>query len=222
MLTTSQALLKRKSVRAFLDKLVDRELVEQILEHAKYAPSGTNTQPWQVVVVSGNTKQKLDNALIQAFRDGKAKSMDYKYYPEELTLDMKKRRLACGLQMFRTLEIKREDTEKRLAQWELNYSAFGAPIAIYVFMPKIVEKGSFLDCGMFIQSIVLMATSLGLSTCIQAALAEHADIVRDNLSMSDDMLLVCGIALGYEYTSALVNSYKTPREELANFVKFLD
>ncbi len=215
MLDVAKALIERKSVRAFTGNTVDKSLIIQILEHAKHAPSGTNTQPWKVGVVSGETKHKLDSAF-----NNEPKSMDYTYYPKEFTLDLKRRRIACGLQMYQTLGIERGDIERRRQQWELNYSAFGAPVALYVFLPKIIEKGSFLDCGMFVQSIALMATHLGLATCIQAALAEYPDIIRKHLQLSDDLQLVCGIALGYEDSSALVNSYKTPREDLANFVQF--
>ena len=220
MLNVSESLVARKSVRAFLDKSVDADLIKQILGSARHAPSGTNTQPWQVAVVSGMTKQQLDEKLIAAFRSNIPKELDYKYYPESVTLEMKRRLLECGLQMYQTLAIERGDTGKRLLQWEKNYSAFGAPVVMYIFMPKIIEKGSFLDCGMFIQSISLMATSLGLATCVQAALAEYPNIVREQLQYTNDMLLVCGIALGYEDKAAVVNNYRTPREELDKFVRF--
>lgn len=221
-MNVSQALAERKSVRAFLDKSVPSADLEKILSFARCAPSGTNTQPWQVAVVSGKTKIELDNELLRAFRNNTPRDMDYKYYPDEFTLQMKHRRLACGLQMYKTLGIERGDTEKRLEQWALNYSAFGAPVVLYIFAPKFIEKGSFMDCGMFIQSIMLMATELGLSTCAQAALAEYPSIVRKKLSYSDELSLLCGIALGYEDKDALINSYKTPREQIDIFTKFFD
>lgn len=221
-MNVSQALAERKSVRAFLDKPVPYADLEKILSFARYAPSGTNTQPWQVAIVSGNTKKELDNELLNAFRNNTPRNMDYKYYPDEFTLQMKHRRLACGLQMYKTLGIERGDTEKRLEQWSLNYSAFGAPAIFYIFAPKLIEKGSFMDCGMFIQSIMLMATELGLSTCAQAALAEYPSIVKNKLNYSDELSLLCGIAIGYEDKGALINSYKTPREEVSSFSKFFD
>lgn len=216
----SKALVERKSVRAFLDKPVSNDTIQQILNYARQAPSGTNTQPWQVAVVAGQTKQELDHELLAAFNSGVERSMDYKYYPSEFTLAMKHRRLACGLQMYKTLGIERGDTSGRLAQWGLNYSAFGAPVELFIFAPSIIEKGSFMDCGMFIQSILLMATELGLATCAQAALAEYATLIKQKLGYDDSVSLLCGIALGYEDKSALINSYRTPREEVANFTKF--
>lgn len=216
----SKALSERKSVRAYLDKDVEVDKIEQILNFAKNAPSGTNTQPWEVAVVSGKSKKELDDSLVDAFRSGTTKDLDYKYYPDTISSALNARRVACGLQMYSTLGIERQDKDKRLKQWELNYSAFGAPVVLYIFLPNSIEKGSFLDCGMFIQSIMLMAVELGLSTCPQAALAEYPKLVREKLGVNDDMILVCGIALGYEDKSALVNSYRTPREEISVFTKF--
>ena len=217
----AEALVKRKSVRAFLKKPVDEKLIIQILEHAKCAPSGTNTQPWIVAVVSGETKQILDKKLENAFWSKIPKCQDYNYYPiTEMPPEFKRRRLECGLLMYQTLGITREDKEARLKQWALNYSAFGAPVVLYCFADKVIEKGSYMDCGMFIQSIMLMATSLGLATCPEAALAEYTNIVKETLGYPLDSILLCGIALGYEDKQAIVNSYRTPRESIENFTKF--
>lgn len=221
-MNVSDALLERKSVRAFLDKSVSNADIEKILFYARTAPSGTNTQPWQVAVVSGETKATLDKVLVEKFRSGDPKKLDYKYYPDEMTLAMKNRRIACGLQMFQTLGITRNDSDKRIAQWEQNYLSFGAPVTLYIFAPKIIQAGSFMDCGMFIQSIMLMAVELGLASCPQAALAEYPNLVRDVLGYSDDMILLCGIALGYEDKEAVVNSYRTTREELTTFCEFFN
>ena len=218
----AQSLKERKSVRAFLNKSVDKKLIVQILDHAKCAPSGTNTQPWQVAVVSGKTKQDLDKKLENAFWNGTPKSMDYNYYPTEFTPEFKRRRIECGLLMYQTLGITREDKEARLKQWALNYSAFGAPVVLYCFADKCIEKGSYMDCGMFIQSIMLMATSLGLATCPEAALAEYSTIVKETLGYPLDSILLCGIALGYEDKQAIINSYRTPREPVENFTKFFE
>ncbi|MCE2706020.1 MAG: nitroreductase [Proteobacteria bacterium] len=218
----AQSLVARKSVRAFLDKPVSHELIVKILEYARYAPSGTNTQPWQVAVLSGNNKDTLDKKLSDAFMQQTSRNPDYNYYPTEFTEEFKRRRVECGLLLYKTIGIDKSDKDGRLAQWAKNYNAFGAPVELYIFADKCIEKGSFMDCGMFIQSIMLMATSLGLATCPQAALAEYPDIVREHLGYSDNSLLLCGIALGYEDTSAIINSYRTPREEVSSFTQFFD
>lgn len=217
-----QALMERKSVRAFLDKPVAKADIETILRYAAQAPSGTNTQPWQAAVVSGKSKATLDELLLKRFRDGISSKMDYEYYPKVFSEILGKRRKACGLQLYGTLGISVGDKEKRIEQWAKNYNAFGAPVTIYCFMDNCLEKGSYIDAGMFIQSLMLMATSLGLATCPQAALAEAPDIVRNFLGYPDDKVVLCGIALGYEDKTAIVNSYRTPREEVATFTKFFD
>jgi nitroreductase len=221
-MNVTEALLTRKSVRAFLDQNVTHEQIIKILNHAKQAPSGTNTQPWQVAVVSGNKKSELDNSLLDAFNNNIPRTMDYNYYPDVLSPELKVRRLACGLQMFKTLNIAREDKEKRAYQWGLNYSAFGAPVVLYFFADKFIDKGSYIDMGMFMQSVMLMACELGLATCAQASLAEYADIVKDLLGYPKDLILLCGMAIGYEDVTAPINSYRTPREEVLSFTKFFE
>jgi nitroreductase len=218
----SEALKNRKSVRAFLDKEVPMSLVNEVLENAKNAPSGVNTQPWQVAVLTGKSKENLCNKMEDAFRNGQKGKMDYQYYPLNWQGDYKERRKACGLLMYSTLEIGREDREKQINQWAKNYQAFGAPVMLLFFIDKVMEKGSYLDYGMFLQSVMLSATELGLATCPQAALAEYPDIVRKELGYSEDKVLLCGIALGYEDTKDIVNSYRTERESLDNLVKYFD
>ena len=214
------ALQQRKSTRAFLDKPVSMELVNTILEQAKTAPSGVNTQPWQVAVVTGESKKNLNEKMESTFRAGNKGTMDYAYYPSEWQEPYKARRKACGLLMYSTLDIKREDKEKQLNQWAANYRAFDAPVMLLFFIDKILEKGSYVDYGMFLQSVMLSAVEHGLATCPQAALGEYPDIARQELGYDDDKVLICGIALGYEDTSAIVNSYRTEREPLDHFVRY--
>ena len=218
----TEALTSRKSTRAFLDKEVSKELINQILQVAKTAPSGTNTQPWQVAVVSGNTKNKLCSAMENAFLNKQKAKMDYQYYPKEFVNQYKARRKECGLLMYSTLKITREDKQLQLQQWAANYRAFDAPVMLLFFIDNILEKGSYLDYGMFIQSVMLAATELGLATCPQAALAEYPEITREILGFNSEKLLLCGLALGYEDKTAAINSYRTSRIELSEFVRYFD
>ena len=213
-LTVREALLKRQSTRAYLDKPVSRDLIEEVLDSARHAPPGTNTQPWQVAVVMGESKQKLCTSMEQAFRDGVKPKMDYNYYPLAWSEPYKGRRKACGLQMYRTLEITREDKQRQLDQWAANYRAFDAPAMLLFFMDRVMETGSFFDYGMFCQSVMLEAVSRGLSVCPQAALGEYPQIVRDALHYGDEKMLIGGMAIGYAGTSAPGNSYRTSRIEV--------
>ena len=213
------ALEKRKSTRAFLNKEVPITTVNAILEQAKTAPSGVNTQPWKVAVLSGQRKKDLEQKMESEFRAGNKGVMDYQYYPEQWEAEYKERRKACGLLMYSTLQIKREDKQRQLDQWAANYRAFDAPIMLLFFIDKIMEKGSYVDYGMFLQSIMLSAVEHGLATCPQAALAEYPEIVKKELGY-EDQVLICGMALGYEDTTKDVNNYRTGREDLDKLVRY--
>ncbi len=217
-----EALNNRKSVRAYLSKDVEKEKIELMLNGAKTAPSGVNTQPWNVYVVKGEKKKSIEDKMIELFENGTAEDMDYQYYPLTWQDPYKTRRKETGLLMYKTLGITREDKIRQKVQWKANYRAFDAPVVLYFTMDNFLEKGSYLDYGMFLQSVMLSATSLGLSTCIQAALAQFPQVVKDALDIPKDKVLLCGIALGYEDETALVNSYRTGRVELEEFVTFVE
>lgn len=215
------ALIKqRHSTRAFLDKPVDQADIETILDSARYAPSGANTQPWQVAVVSGSTKQQISDHLVLAFQQGINSKPDYTYYPENWLSPYIERRRACGLQLYQSLNIARKDKLAQQKQWKANYRAFDAPVMLLFFMDGAMQTGSFLDFGMFLQNLMLIAQDKGLATCPQAALAEYADQIKIILNYPADTILVCGMALGYEDLDAAVNQYRTAREPVSGFTRF--
>ena len=218
----TEALQQRKSVRAYLDKPVEDEKIRAILDVARYAPSGVNTQPWQVAVVTGETKQKLQEKIEAEFRSGNKGKAEYSYYPNEWVEPFTSRRRECGLLMYKTLEIKREDKQRQLDQWAANYRAFDAPVMLLFFMDKRMQAGSFMDYGMFLQSIMLAAVEQGLATCSQGSIADYPEIIKEILGYSDDNILLLGMALGYEDTNAKVNSYRTSRVDIDSFSKFFD
>jgi nitroreductase len=216
------ALLQRKSVRAYLDRPVGRSVIERVLDAARHAPSWANTQPWQLAVVSGKAKAALQQRLERTFRDGEPGRMDYRYYPVRWQPPHLQRRSACGLQLYAALGIKRGDKERRQEQWAANYRAFDAPVMLFCFVDATMEAGSWIDCGMFLQSLMLAALEEGLATCPQAALAEYPDIVRQALGYPDDVRLLCGMALGYKDRDHPVNSYRTPRQDVHTFTCFFE
>ena len=214
-----QALQHRKSVRAFLNKDVKEDTINAILTAASHAPSGVNTQPWQVAVVTGETKQTLQAQIENSFREGDKGKADYHYYPDKWIEPYKSRRVACGLQMYSTLKVEREDKQRQLDLWAANYRAFDAPVMLLFFMDGSLQTGSFMDYGMFLQSIMLAAVEQGLATCPQASLADYSEIIKTTLDYPQDTLLLCGMSLGYEDKNALVNTYRTPREEVSTFTR---
>jgi len=219
-LNVSEALEQRKSVRAFLGKSVEQDKINAILNAAKHAPSGVNTQPWQVAVVTGERKQKLQDKIERAFRSGDKGQADYSYYPNKWIEPYKSRRKECGLLMYSTLKIERNDKQAQLDQWAANYRGFDAPVMILFFLDEGMEAGSYMDYGMFLQSIMLAAVDNGLSTCPQASLADYSNIIKAELNYPKDCVLLCGMALGYEDKDALVNSYRTSRENIDSFTRY--
>lgn len=219
-MSITKIIKQRKSVRAFLDKEIPCNLLHEILEIARFSPSSTNTQPWEVCVVSKEKKKALDKKMLNAFKRGDKGEMDYKYYPDKFIKPMRDKQVALGKKMYGLLGIEKGDKEASMKQWGRNYTSFESPSTIYFFMDKSLEKGSYLDCGMFIQTLALVAMQKGLSTCIQASLAQFPNIVRDELNISKDKFLICGMAIGYEDSKALINTLKTDRMEVEEFAKF--
>lgn len=219
-MNVSNALLERKSTRAFSDKEVPLETLREILDVARHAPSGVNTQPWQVAVVTGSKKENLCSLMEDQFRNNIKGKMDYSYYPDEWVDPYRGRRKTCGLQMYSTLNIGRDDKQKQLDQWAANYRAFDAPVMLFFFIDPVLDTGSYIDYGMFLQSIMLAAVEKGLATCPQAALGEYPEIVKQELDYPLDSILIGGMSLGYEDKNALVNSYRTERLEVDDFTRF--
>jgi nitroreductase len=219
---TLDAIRLRASTRAFLDQPVDRALIETLLEAARWAPSGVNTQPWQVVVVTGLTKEKLSLALAAARASGTPDNPDYAYYPAVWLEPYKSRRKACGLALYQAQGIALEDAQKRKAAWLDNYRFFGAPVGLLFFLDNTLATGSWVDMGMFIQNVMLAAVDRGLATCPQASIAEYPDIVRALLHIPAQRALVCGMSLGYADASAAVNHYRTARAAVDTFTQWHD
>lgn len=164
-MNVQEALKNRKSVREFQDRPVDEESIRRVLDAARWAPSGTNTQPWEVYVVTGEAKKKLGNEMVEKFQSGVEAKMEYSYYPKVWNSPFKDRRIACGLAMFSALDISRQEKQKRIDQWEKNYRAFDAPVVLFFVIDKVLELGSYFDYGMFYQSVMLAAIDEGLATC---------------------------------------------------------
>lgn len=218
----SDAITQRQSIRAYLDKPVAADLVQRILDEARWAPSGANTQPWHVRVVSGKTKQTIAERIIAA-RDGKQKeNPDYDYYPQAWFEPYQSRRKETGFALYSALNIGKKDMEKRKQAWYRNYHFFDAPVGLLFFLDKRMGHGSLIDMGMFIQNIMLLAQQHGLGTCPQASLAEYPDIVRDTLQMDAGLQLLCGMALGYPDRADPVNNYRVERIPVNEFTLWHD
>jgi len=217
---TLDSITTRQSSRAYLSREVSQESITKILSVARWAPSGANMQPWRVAVVSGKTKQRIGDAIIEARHSGHTAEPDYRYYPDEWFEPYKQRRNDTGLALYSALDIGREDKQARLDAWDNNYHFFGAPVGLLIFLDRRLGQGSWIDIGMFMQNILLAAQAEGLATCTEASVAEYPDIVRDILGIEHSWTLAAGIALGYADKDAAVNNYRTSREEVGNFTSW--
>jgi nitroreductase len=224
----SDALIRRKSIRAYLDKEVEISTVNHILEQAILSPSGDNHQPWQVAVLTGGAKNNLCAKLENAFISGKQPVMDYEYYPQDKKSEKdtkwfgkyKENRKACGLALYSQLGITREMIERKDELYAKNYRGFDAPVMLLFFIDKELGKGSYIDYGMFLQSIMLLAVENGLATCSQGSLGEYADIVREEFPEYKDKIVLCGMSMGYEDTTSSINQYRTERQNINEKVEY--
>jgi nitroreductase len=217
------AIASRRSVRAFLPTPVARETVEAILAVASRAPSGTNMQPWKVHVVAGAARDRLADALGRAFDDpASAEGLgdEYDYYPSEWTSPYQERRRAVGKALYGLLGIARGDSARMHAQFARNYRFFDAPVGLFFTLDRSLGRGSFIDCGMFIQSVMVAARARGLDTCPQAAFTPFHRIVRSLLGFPESDLLLCGMSLGHADPAAPENRLRTEREPVAAFATF--
>lgn len=223
MLSVADAIEGRQSIRAFLaDKPVPRETIERILAIASRAPSGSNIQPWKVRVVSGPALARLKTRLMARHEAGDEGKREYNYYPVKWREPYIGRRRATGWGLYGLLGIGKGDTVAMRAQAGRNFVFFDAPVGLIFSMDRDMEVGSWLDTGMFIQSVMIAARGEGLETCPQAAFCNYADTIQDMLAMPADQIIVCGMALGYADPLAAVNSFRTDRIAVGEFAVFHD
>ena len=217
-----RAMLERRSVRAFLPTPVSRESVERVLDVAARAPSGTNMQPWRAHVLGGAIKDRLSQAVMDAFMTGEpgAHASEYKYYPETFFEPFLSRRRKVGFDMYGLIGIERGETAKMKAQHGRNFVFFDAPVGIVFTVDRRLEIGSWLDYGMFLQNVLLAARAQGLETCPQAAFANYHAVVREVLGLDPDEIVVCGLSLGVEDPDAAINALTTHREQARDFATF--
>ena len=215
--------MSRRSVRAFLPTPVAREDIESILDIARHCASGVNTQPWQVHVVTGTAKERVTEAILKAYDDAAELTLldePYAYYPREWTSPFIERRRKVGWDLYGLLAIPKNDKARMHAQHARNFRFFNAPVGLFFTLDRAMEKGSFLDYGMFLQSIMIAARSRGLDTCPQAAFTTFHTIIARELGFSASETFVCGMSLGYADPSRVENSLITEREPVSAFTHF--
>ena len=225
ILDVEEAITSRHSIRAFLPKPVPRELLERVLAVASRAPSGTNTQPWKVYVLTGAAKEALSRRVLDIYDDPEERELhteEYAYYPIEWKSPFIDRRRKVGWDLYGLLGIAKTDKNRMHLQHSRNYEFFGAPVGLMFTIDRIMRQGSWLDFGMFLQSLMVAARGLGLDTCPQAAWTPFHRLIMPALGAAANEQLVCGMSLGVRDPGAIENTLVTEREPVASFARFLD
>ena len=219
-----RAISGRRSVRAFLDTPVNLAVVREILQVSSRAPSGTNTQPWKVYVLTGEAKARLSAEIVETFMDP-AKAAEhheeYDYYPKEWIEPFIGRRRKVGFDLYGLLGLTKDDKAGMKRQHARNYQFFDAPVGLIFTIDRIMGKGSYLDYGMFMENVMISAVGHGLATCAQAAFNQYHKIIERQLNLPANEAVVCGMALGYEDKRAVENTLKTARAPVDEFVTFI-
>jgi nitroreductase len=223
------AITSRMSVRAFTGQSVEKQVLTHLLEVSSRSPSGTNTQPWKVYVLQGASRDSLVEKVCAAHEAVRADPAlaaqyveEYDYYPQKWVSPYIDRRRENGWGLYGLLGIGKGDKDQMHAQHQRNYRFFDAPVGLMFTMDRVMGRGSLVDYGMFLQSIMVAARGHGLSTCPQAAWNGFAKIILPHIGAGPDEMLVCGMALGYADESSTVNSFHTPRAAVQDFTTWLE
>jgi nitroreductase len=210
----------RRSVRGFLtDKPVPKSILEETLELARWSPSNCNVQPWDVFIASGDVRDRLRAALVEAVISGKAP--DPSTPIDTFDGEHRRRQIACAVEMYGKMGIARDDGAGRLRAHLRNFELFDAPHIAIVCMKKSFGIGVALDVGMWVQTFMLALWARGIGSCAQASLRLYPSLIKEILGIGEDLEILCGISFGYEDPSVAANQTRQPREPFSSNVHFL-
>mgnify|MGYP006227259633 FL=1 len=217
----SEAVKSRFSCRAFTEKPVSKELIKEILDVAKQAPSGGNLQPWHIHAISGKKLDQIVSDIESKIIDmPMGEKTEYDVYPPNLWEPYRSRRFKCGEDLYKSINIPREDKGARLNQLAKNLRFFGAPVGLFVYIDRKMGPPQWSDVGMFLQTVMLIAREKGLHSCAQEAWAMWHSTVNKHLVVDNNLMLFCGMGIGYADENHPINSWRTDREAVNNFTTF--
>ena len=219
------AIITRRSVRAFLATPVPTDTVRDILRVASRAPSGTNTQPWRVTVLTGRARAELSRRVGEAYDDpaqSGTHDQEYAYYPTRWVSPYIERRRKIGWDLYGLLGIGKTDHQRMHRQHARNFRFFDAPVGLIFTIDRVLERGSWLDYGMFLQNVMVAARARGLDTCPQAAWTTFHRVIHEFLQLPANEMVVCGMSMGVADPQAIENTLVTEREPVEQFARFLD
>jgi nitroreductase len=214
-----EAVVNRRSVRRFQSTPIPMNVIKEILSAASRAPSGTNFQPWHVHVVTGATRDNLTRAVTRA-ADAGDHSLEYSYAPAPVPEPYLSRRRKVGFELYKLYGIARDDFGARKRAVLRNFEFFGAPVGLFFTMERSLVLGSWLDCGMFMQNVMILARAHGLETCAQQAWCEYGRVVHEQLRIPDTHIVLSGMALGHSDPDAPENTLISDRVSTEEFAVF--
>jgi nitroreductase len=225
MPTIIEAITNRSSKRSFLPKPVPKEIQEKILNAAQLTPSGANMQPWITYAISDlDVLKSIGDAIIDKMNNGVANDQFIQYYPKTWVAPFKKRRITTGVGLYNLMGVDRKDTQTRTKMWHDNFRWFGAQTVFFVFTDKANidgAQGALIDCGAYMQTVMLAAQEFGVDSCPQGSTTEFGKVIADVLKVPDNLALLYSVVLGYEDKDAKINSYKPDRVKLSDNVTFI-
>jgi len=214
------AVMSRRSVRGFQNREVPQYLLNKVFDIARWAPSGTNIQPWQTYVASGATRDALRKQMMAAVKNGSPPNQDYKDSQKALGQVWKNRRRECAAVLYRSMNISWEDKEARSAAAFRNFELFDAPHVAFICMDEGFGLSRAWDAGMYAQTLMLAMTANGLASCAQGTMAHHPELVRKAFDLGPEVKVLFGISFGYEDKTMRVNSAHTQRATIEDTVTF--
>ncbi|KOU59827.1 NADH dehydrogenase [Streptomyces sp. MMG1533] len=216
-----EAVMKRRSIRGFLDTPVSRATLERVLDTACRAPSGGNLQPWRPYLLTGSVLDQLKNLMAERLATGPAPDEpEYPIYPPGLTSPYRDRRFALGEQLYSALAVPREDKAGRQRQFARNYQLFGAPVGLFCYVDRQMGAAQWSDLGMYLQTVMLLLTAEGLACCPQEAWSIHHRTVAEIIQPPEELMLFCGMAIGYEDPDHPANNWRSERAPFAEVATF--
>jgi nitroreductase len=213
---------ERHCKRAFLDRDVPHDILERVLSAAAHAPSSRNTQFWHAEVLSGEARHRLGQRLCATFDAGVPKAPDYVNRPAAMSERQSERARRAGRELYAAKDIDRDDDAARQVHDRDNLRFYGAPVAMIIHVPGNAVAGTFLDVGMFLQNVMLGLVSFGLGSCPQYSVAGYGFVIREELALPDDRVVVCGLSVGYPDPEAPVNDFYPARAPLQEYTAWHD
>ncbi len=218
---TSEAVTSRRSIRQFIDKPVEREKLERVLEKAQLAASGGNVQPWEAIIVTGQPLAEITAKIKEKAKAAPlGENIEYAIYPEGLAGRHEDQRRAVGKAMFDSIGLAREDKAGRIAQMQKNWDSFDAPVQLFTYTRKYMGPPQWSDMGMWLQTIMILLREEELDSCAQEIWALYGSYMRELLNIDDDHIFFCGMAIGYRDADHPINNFERPRTPVSDVVKW--